>query len=48
MRLRRTGVGNPANGVAYGYTRRRFALPGGAAPENERLSAAVSEAVAKL
>ncbi|MFB8025776.1 serine hydrolase domain-containing protein [Streptomyces sp. NPDC056465] len=39
---------DPANGVAYGYTRRRFALPGGAAPENERLSAAVSEAVAKL
>ncbi|HWU09754.1 MAG TPA: serine hydrolase domain-containing protein [Streptomyces sp.] len=39
---------DPVNGVAYGYTRRRFALPGGAAPENERLSAAVSEAVAKL
>ncbi|MFH9618741.1 serine hydrolase domain-containing protein [Streptomyces pratensis] len=39
---------DPANGVAYGYTRRRFALPGGAAPENERLSAAVGEAVAKL
>ncbi|MFE9725516.1 serine hydrolase domain-containing protein [Streptomyces sp. NPDC005794] len=39
---------DPVNGVAYGYTRRRFALPGGAAPENERLSAAVSEAVAKI
>ncbi|MEU0298968.1 serine hydrolase domain-containing protein [Streptomyces sp. NPDC006175] len=39
---------DPVNGVAYGYTRRRFALPGGAAPENERLSAAVSEAVATL
>lgn len=39
---------DPVNGVAYGYTRRRFALPGGAAPENERLSAAVSEAVAEL
>ncbi|MFB4422742.1 serine hydrolase domain-containing protein [Streptomyces sp. QL37] len=39
---------DPVNGVAYGYTRRRFALPGGAAAENERLSAAVSEAVAKV
>ncbi|MFE4214646.1 serine hydrolase domain-containing protein [Streptomyces sp. NPDC056844] len=39
---------DPVHGVAYGYTRRRFALPGGAAPENERLSAAVSEAVATL
>lgn len=39
---------DPVHGVAYGYTRRRFALPGGAAPENERLSAAVSEAVAGL
>ncbi|MCX5410888.1 serine hydrolase domain-containing protein [Streptomyces sp. NBC_00059] len=39
---------DPTSGVAYGYTRRRFALPGGAAPENARLSAAVSEAVAKL
>ncbi|MFF3299146.1 serine hydrolase domain-containing protein [Streptomyces sp. NPDC002908] len=39
---------DPVNGVAYGYTRRRFALPGGAAPENVRLSAAVSEAVAQL
>ncbi|WP_329039888.1 beta-lactamase family protein [Streptomyces sp. NBC_00178] len=39
---------DPAHGVAYGYTRRRFALPGGAAPENERLSAAVSRAVAEM
>ncbi|MEU8710352.1 serine hydrolase domain-containing protein [Streptomyces sp. NPDC048565] len=39
---------DPVSGVAYGYTRRRFALPGGAAPENERLSAAVSSAVAKV
>ncbi|MFG2428957.1 serine hydrolase domain-containing protein [Streptomyces sp. NPDC048590] len=39
---------DPVSGVAYGYTRRRFALPGGAAPENVRLSAAVAEAVARL
>ncbi|MEW1691049.1 serine hydrolase domain-containing protein [Streptomyces sp. NPDC091265] len=36
---------DPASGVAYGYTRRRFAVPGGAAPENERLVAAVLGAV---
>ncbi|MFF2957757.1 serine hydrolase domain-containing protein [Streptomyces sp. NPDC057963] len=35
---------DPASGVAYGYTRRRYAFPGGAAPENERLVAAVLEA----
>ncbi|MFJ2090196.1 serine hydrolase domain-containing protein [Streptomyces sp. NPDC087901] len=32
---------DPASGIAYGYTRRRFAFPGGAAPENTRLVAAV-------
>ncbi|MDF6044086.1 beta-lactamase family protein [Streptomyces sp. JH14] len=36
---------DPAAGVAYGYTRRRYAFPGGAAPENERLVAAVVRAV---
>ncbi|WP_406453298.1 beta-lactamase family protein [Streptomyces sp. NBC_00876] len=35
---------DPASGIAYGYTRRRFAYPGGAAPENERLVAAVVKA----
>ncbi|CAM5296187.1 Class A beta-lactamase-related serine hydrolase OS=Streptomyces alboniger OX=132473 GN=CP975_14565 PE=4 SV=1 [Streptomyces alboniger] len=28
---------DPRSGLAYGYTRRRMAFPGGAAPENERL-----------
>ncbi|WP_329465358.1 serine hydrolase domain-containing protein [Streptomyces sp. NBC_01431] len=36
--------GDPRSGLAYGYTRRRFAFPGGAAPENERLSRAVYDA----
>ncbi|MET7859141.1 serine hydrolase domain-containing protein [Streptomyces sp. NPDC005318] len=36
---------DPASGLAYGYTRRRYAFPGGAAPENERLVAAVMRAV---
>ncbi|AEN11657.1 MULTISPECIES: EstA family serine hydrolase [unclassified Streptomyces] len=35
---------DPSRGLAYGYTRRRFALPGGAAPENVSLIAAVTEA----
>ncbi|WP_434589093.1 serine hydrolase domain-containing protein [Streptomyces sp. A5-4] len=35
---------DPRSGVAYGYTRRRFAFPGGPAPENERLAAAVLRA----
>ncbi|MFI7367742.1 serine hydrolase domain-containing protein [Streptomyces sp. NPDC050149] len=35
---------DPASGIAYGYTRRRYAFPGGAAPENERLVAAVVKA----
>ncbi|MGW7440259.1 serine hydrolase domain-containing protein [Streptomyces sp. NPDC054849] len=38
------GFADPVTGVAYGYTRRRFAFPGGAAPENERLTAAVLRA----
>ncbi|MFE3285336.1 serine hydrolase domain-containing protein, partial [Streptomyces sp. NPDC059233] len=39
------GWADPATGIAYGYTRRRYAFPGGAAPENERLTAAVMKAV---
>lgn len=35
---------DPRAGLAYGYTRRRFAFPGGAAPENERLAYAVHAA----
>ncbi|WP_225839867.1 serine hydrolase domain-containing protein [Streptomyces sp. NK08204] len=35
---------DPRSGVAYGYVRRRFAFPGGAAPENNRLAAAVQTA----
>ncbi|MFJ9818388.1 serine hydrolase domain-containing protein [Streptomyces sp. NPDC101151] len=35
---------DPRSGLAYGYTRRRFAFPGGAAPENEGLVAAVHRA----
>lgn len=37
---------DPRSGVAYGYARRRFAFPGGAAPENGRLVGAVVRAVA--
>ncbi|MGW7577571.1 serine hydrolase domain-containing protein [Streptomyces sp. NPDC054765] len=36
--------GDARSGLAYGYTRRRYAFPGGAAPENARLSKAVYEA----
>ncbi|PZH13141.1 EstA family serine hydrolase [Streptomyces sp. NTH33] len=36
---------DPSTGLAYGYTRRRFAFPGGAAPENDRLARAVHRAV---
>ncbi|MFD5566458.1 serine hydrolase domain-containing protein [Streptomyces cadmiisoli] len=32
---------DPRSGLAYGYTRRRCAFPGGAAPENERFVRAV-------
>jgi hypothetical protein len=36
---------DPHSGIAYGYTRRRFAFPpGGGAPENHRLAAAVLRA----
>ncbi|MEV8431939.1 serine hydrolase [Streptomyces sp. HUAS 31] len=35
---------DPRSGLAYGYTRRRFAYPGGAAPENDRLVHAVHRA----
>ncbi|MFJ8195768.1 serine hydrolase domain-containing protein [Streptomyces sp. NPDC096152] len=35
---------DPASGLAYGYTRRRFAFPGGAAPENDRLARAAHRA----
>jgi CubicO group peptidase (beta-lactamase class C family) len=35
---------DPRSGLAYGYTRRRFAFPGGAAPENVRLVRAVHTA----
>ncbi|MFJ8738664.1 serine hydrolase domain-containing protein [Embleya sp. NPDC127516] len=34
----------PHSGIAYGYARRRFAYPGGAAPENTRLMRAVIRA----
>ncbi len=35
---------DPRSGLAYGYTRRRMAFPGGAAPENARLVKAVHAA----
>ncbi|MFI5688317.1 serine hydrolase domain-containing protein [Streptomyces sp. NPDC051636] len=35
---------DPRSGLAYGYTRRRYAFPGGAAPENDRLARAVHSA----
>jgi len=35
---------DPRSGLAYGYTRRRLAFPGGAAPENDRLVKAVHAA----
>ncbi|WP_369237226.1 serine hydrolase domain-containing protein [Streptomyces sp. R21] len=38
------GFADPRSGLAYGYTRRRYAFPGGAAPENERLAKAVHTA----
>ncbi|MCI2417359.1 beta-lactamase family protein [Saccharopolyspora sp. K220] len=36
---------DPRTGLAYGFNRRRFAFPGGPAPENERLVKAVHAAV---
>ncbi|MET7603260.1 serine hydrolase domain-containing protein [Streptomyces avermitilis] len=38
------GFADPRSGLAYGYTRRRYAFPGGPAPENERLVRAVHTA----
>jgi len=35
---------DPRSGLAYGYARRRYAFPGGPAPENERLVKAVHAA----
>ncbi|WP_329197883.1 MULTISPECIES: serine hydrolase domain-containing protein [unclassified Streptomyces] len=35
------GFADPVTGIAYGYTRRRFGFPGGTAPENLPLTAAV-------
>lgn len=35
---------DPRSALAYGYTRRRYAFPGGPAPENERLVRAVHAA----
>lgn len=37
-------LADPRSGLAYGYNRRRFAFPGGAAPENGRLLKAVHAA----
>ncbi|WP_052863014.1 serine hydrolase domain-containing protein [Streptomyces niger] len=39
-------LADPRQGYAYAYTRRRFAFPGGAAPENERLLWSVARALA--
>ncbi|MET9680960.1 serine hydrolase domain-containing protein [Streptomyces coeruleorubidus] len=39
---------DPWSGLAYGYTRRRFAFPGGAAPENDRFAQAVHRAALAL
>ncbi|MBP0459722.1 serine hydrolase domain-containing protein [Streptomyces montanisoli] len=40
------GFADPRSGLAYGYVRRRFAFPGGTAPENARLVRALTEAAA--
>ena len=37
-------LADPRSGLAYGYARRRYAYPGGAAPENDRLLRACVEA----
>ncbi|MDH6519326.1 CubicO group peptidase (beta-lactamase class C family) [Streptomyces sp. SAI-135] len=39
---------DPRSGLSYGYTRRRMAFPGGAAPENERFVRAVHTAALAL
>ncbi|MGW6012767.1 serine hydrolase domain-containing protein [Streptomyces sp. NPDC055210] len=41
------GFADPRSGLAYGYTRRRIAFPGGAAPENQRLVLAVHAAAGR-
>lgn len=38
-------LADPRSGLAYGYNRRRFAFPGGAAPENDRLVRAIHAAI---
>ncbi|MFF3915630.1 serine hydrolase domain-containing protein [Streptomyces sp. NPDC001852] len=38
---------DPRSGIAYGYTRRRMAFPGGAAPENDGFVRAVHRAALK-
>ncbi|WSR03965.1 MFS transporter [Streptomyces sp. NBC_01210] len=38
------GFADPGSGIAYGYVRRRYAFPGGAAAENDRLAASVVRA----
>jgi CubicO group peptidase (beta-lactamase class C family) len=40
------GLADPRSGLAYGYVRRRFAFPGGTAPENARLIQALVDAAA--
>jgi CubicO group peptidase (beta-lactamase class C family) len=42
------GLADPRTGLAYGYVRRRFAFPGGTAPENMRLIQALVNAAAKV
>ncbi|MBT2398788.1 serine hydrolase [Streptomyces sp. ISL-100] len=41
-------LADPRSGVTYGYARRRFAFPGGPAPENVRLVGAVMRAVGEV
>jgi hypothetical protein len=38
-------LADPVTGFAYGCTRRRYAYPGGSAPENTRFLAATVRAV---
>jgi CubicO group peptidase (beta-lactamase class C family) len=42
------GLADPRSGLAYGYVRRRFAFPGGTAPENARLIQALLDAAAQV
>ncbi|MFF5702245.1 serine hydrolase domain-containing protein [Streptomyces sp. NPDC012794] len=42
------GFADPVTGIAYGYTRRRFGFPGGTAPENGPLAAAVLKVAGAL